>query len=68
MIWGEKDRYLGPELAEPDRYWVPNLRVERLPDIGHWVQQDAPERVNRILLGFLEPLRSQWIGTRQEMP
>jgi epoxide hydrolase 4 len=32
VIWGEGDRYLGPELAEPDRNDVPNLdRVERLP-------------------------------------
>ncbi len=53
VIWGEKDRYLGPELAEPDRFWVPNLRVERLSDASHHVQLDAPETVNRILLGFL---------------
>ena len=33
VIWGQRDRYLGPELAEPDHDDVPNLdRVERLPD------------------------------------
>ena len=33
IIWGERDRVLGPELAEPDRADVPNLeRVERLPE------------------------------------
>ena len=38
VIWGERDRYLGPELAEPDHDDVPNLnRVERLPDASHWV-------------------------------
>ncbi len=53
VIWGEQDRYLGPELAEPDPRWVPNGRVERLPDASHWVQADAPERVNALLVEFL---------------
>jgi epoxide hydrolase 4 len=53
VIWGERDRYLGAELAEPDRNWVPNVRVERLPDASHWVQLDQPEEVNALLLEFL---------------
>ena len=55
VIWGEQDRALGPELAEPDRALVPNARVERLPDASHWVQHDRPERVNALLLDFLRP-------------
>ena len=54
VIWGERDTALGSELAEPDRRWVPNLvGVERLPDASHWVQNDAPERVNDLLRRFL---------------
>lgn len=53
VIWGEQDRALGRELAEPPRRWVPNLRIERLPDASHWVQVDRPERVNQLLLSFL---------------
>ena len=53
VIWGLQDRALGPELAEPDRQWVPNVHVERLPDASHWVQQDDRERVNALLLDFL---------------
>jgi pimeloyl-ACP methyl ester carboxylesterase len=53
VIWGEADRYLGSELAEPDRKLVPDVRVERLPGVSHWVQVDAPERVNELLLEFL---------------
>jgi pimeloyl-ACP methyl ester carboxylesterase len=30
VIWGERDRYLGRELADPPRAWVPNARVVRL--------------------------------------
>jgi pimeloyl-ACP methyl ester carboxylesterase len=53
VIWGDQDRYLGPELAEPERLLVPNVRVERIPDAGHWVHLEQPERVNSLLLDFL---------------
>jgi pimeloyl-ACP methyl ester carboxylesterase len=54
VIWGEKDRYLGPDLAQPHQEDVPNLdRVELLPDASHWVHHDEPERVNELLLEFL---------------
>jgi len=53
VIWGERDRWLGAELAEPDPRWVPHARVERIPDASHWVQADQPARVNELLLGFL---------------
>jgi pimeloyl-ACP methyl ester carboxylesterase len=53
VIWGERDRYLGPTLAEPDRDDVPNLdRVERLPDASHWVHHDEAERVTQLLIDF----------------
>ena len=29
------------------------LRVERLPGVSHWVQQEAPGEVNRLLVDFL---------------
>ena len=53
VIWGEKDRALGPELAEPDRAWVPDLRMHRLPEASHWVHHDEPDRVNELLADFL---------------
>jgi epoxide hydrolase 4 len=53
VIWGERDRYISRELAEPDRADVPNLeRVVRLPDASHWVQHDEPERVSQLLIEF----------------
>lgn len=53
VIWGERDRYLGAELAEPARADVPNLdRVVRLPEASHWVQHDEPERVTGLLAEF----------------
>jgi pimeloyl-ACP methyl ester carboxylesterase/2-polyprenyl-6-methoxyphenol hydroxylase-like FAD-dependent oxidoreductase len=64
VIWGERDPYLGRELASPDGAWVPNARVERLPQAGHWAQLEEPERVNALLLEFLArppgPATSVW--------
>jgi pimeloyl-ACP methyl ester carboxylesterase len=53
VIWGQRDRWLGEELAEPDPRWVPRARVERIPGASHWVQADAPERVNDLLRSHL---------------
>jgi epoxide hydrolase 4 len=56
VIWGERDSYLGPDLAEPARDDVPNLdRVERLPDASHWVHHDEAERVTELLIDFFGP-------------
>jgi pimeloyl-ACP methyl ester carboxylesterase len=56
VIWGQRDRYLGPELAEPEHDDVPNLdRVERLPDASHWVHHDEAERVTQLLIDFFAP-------------
>jgi epoxide hydrolase 4 len=54
VIWGERDRYLGVDLAQPDPRLVPYARVERLPDATHWVQVDQPEAVNSLLIEFLK--------------
>ena len=53
LIWGEQDRALTLSLTEGLEQWVPNIRVERIPDASHWVQNDAPERVNELMLAFL---------------
>jgi pimeloyl-ACP methyl ester carboxylesterase len=56
VVWGERDRFLGKELAIPDPRWVPNARVEFLPSASHWVQHDAPEQLNELLIEFLADL------------
>jgi pimeloyl-ACP methyl ester carboxylesterase len=53
VIWGEHDAFLGKELTFGLDRWVRDLRVEYLPDSGHWVQQDEPEIVTRLMLDFL---------------
>jgi pimeloyl-ACP methyl ester carboxylesterase len=54
VIWGQKDAFLGEELATPPSRWVERARVEYVPNGSHWVQLDEPERVNALLAGFLK--------------
>lgn len=53
VLWGARDPYLGVELTDGLERWVRELRVERFPDAGHWLNQQEPERVNHELLAFL---------------
>ena len=53
VVWGDRDRYLVPELTQGLEKWVPDVRVERLPAASHWVQHDEPARVNELLVEFL---------------
>lgn len=58
MVWGEQDVAIDiATLDGTDRY-VRDLTIERLPNVSHWVQQEAPERVNDIL--------RQWLTTERQ--
>lgn len=53
LLWGMGDEALSPRLTEGLGEWVPDLEVDRIDDASHWVQMDAPDRVNDALVGFL---------------
>jgi epoxide hydrolase 4 len=53
MIWGEEDQFLGKELTRGTERCVSNLETHHLPHMSHWVQQEDPDSVNRILAGHL---------------
>ncbi len=53
LLWGERDMALATSLTRGVERWVPDLRVERYGDAGHWVQFDTAERVNEALVEFL---------------
>ncbi|APR87504.1 Epoxide hydrolase [Minicystis rosea] len=53
VLWGDRDAYLGPDLAEPPKKLVPNARVEHVADASHWIQHDQPELVSARLASFL---------------
>ena len=59
LVWGEGDQYLGLGLLERSiTKVVGTLRVERLPGVSHWVQNEAPQDVNRLLLDWLGSART----------
>ena len=49
MIWGEDDMALDIALTQGNEAFVRDLTLRRLPGVSHWVQQDAPEEVNRLI-------------------
>jgi epoxide hydrolase 4 len=55
VIWGERDTALGTELLDGLDRLVPGVQIHRIPDAGHWVQNEAPGEVNRALIDFLRP-------------
>ena len=53
VIWGDRDPHLSVKLTTGLERWVPELTVEHIPEASHWVQNDAPERVNWLLAEWL---------------
>jgi epoxide hydrolase 4 len=54
VLWGEEDFLFSQKLTERlDRLVSAPLRFKLLRQCGHWVQQEAPQTVNRELLSFL---------------
>lgn len=53
VIWGEGDRYLLPGCLVGLGRYVPDLRVERIPDASHWVVHEQGPKVNRLITEFL---------------
>jgi pimeloyl-ACP methyl ester carboxylesterase len=53
MIWGARDQALGREMAPESIALCDDGRLHVLEDATHWVQHDAADRVNALLLDFL---------------
>lgn len=54
IIWGEEDKALGKELTEGmEPLFSAPFRIAYIPNCSHWVQEEEPETVNRLLLEFL---------------
>jgi pimeloyl-ACP methyl ester carboxylesterase len=53
-VWGEADDTVGRVAAEGTRDFVSGpYQFERLPGVGHFVADQAPERVTALLLAHL---------------
>ena len=53
VIWGDRDRALSIRLLDDLDEVAPLVQVQRIPNAGHWVQNEAPTEVNRFMTDFL---------------
>jgi pimeloyl-ACP methyl ester carboxylesterase len=53
VLWGDRDPYLRPTLADGLEQWVDNVRVQRFPSADHWLHHREASAVNRALIRFL---------------
>jgi pimeloyl-ACP methyl ester carboxylesterase len=53
ILWGEQDPALTTGVLDGLDRVARDVRVMRYPDVGHWIQNEAPDEVNRALLDFL---------------
>ena len=50
IIWGELDRYLSKEMAEPSAGYCADVKLNMLEDATHWVMEDKPELVSQLMI------------------
>jgi pimeloyl-ACP methyl ester carboxylesterase len=55
VIWGDQDPALGVELLDNLHTVAPHARIHHIAEAGHWVQNEAPDEVNRVMVEFLRP-------------
>jgi pimeloyl-ACP methyl ester carboxylesterase len=53
VIWGMQDTALRPGNLEGLDGFVPDLRICRIEDASHWVVEERPAEVNRLIREFL---------------
>jgi epoxide hydrolase 4 len=53
MIWGLEDSALGKATTDGTDRYVRDLTLRYLPGVSHWVQQEAPEKVNAMIEAWL---------------
>lgn len=53
VIQGDADRGVAPRHTRAAAAAIPGARLEMIAGAGHWVNRQEPERVNRLVRGFL---------------
>ncbi|XP_066857695.1 epoxide hydrolase 4 isoform X1 [Anser cygnoides] len=55
LLWGERDAFMEVDMAEITRIYVKNhFRLTILSEASHWLQQDQPDIVNKLIWTFLK--------------
>ena len=53
LLWGDRDHALGQELVPGTEAYVPDLTVQMLSGVSHWVPEEAPHQVNDAVAEWL---------------
>jgi pimeloyl-ACP methyl ester carboxylesterase len=53
IVWGERDKFLGKEMAAQSLDLCKNGRLELIPEATHWVHHEKPQRVSQLIESFL---------------
>jgi pimeloyl-ACP methyl ester carboxylesterase len=53
MIWGEEDTALDKRTTLGTEKYIHDFTIRYLPNVSHWVQQEAPETVNAMITAWL---------------
>uniref|UniRef100_A0A673MX70 AB hydrolase-1 domain-containing protein n=1 Tax=Sinocyclocheilus rhinocerous TaxID=307959 RepID=A0A673MX70_9TELE len=54
LIWGEADNILVEDMSGGTRPYVRGpVVIHTIPECSHWVQQDQPEKVNKLIWDFV---------------
>ncbi|MDB9540650.1 alpha/beta fold hydrolase [Anabaenopsis tanganyikae CS-531] len=53
LIWGQKDRFVPPILAQRFTQYNENLEVLNLENVGHCPHDECPETVNQVILDWV---------------
>lgn len=55
LLWGEKNAFMEVEMAETTKIYVKNyFRLTILSEVSHWLQQEQPDIVNKLIWTFLK--------------
>ena len=54
ILWGLKDRFLGPGVARSSYALCRDARIEWFDEATHWLPHEEPARVNAAILDFLK--------------
>jgi len=52
VLRAEKDVFLSPEITRQLSANIPNSRLEIIPESGHYMQEDAPKQIAKLLKEF----------------
>lgn len=54
ILWGVRDAFLLPEMAQDSLRYCANAELIRFPDCSHWLHHEEPARVSELLTAFFQ--------------